>query len=231
LKEFLEVMQAPSKSKAWANDDALGLGSEPTPAADVVQKAPVAEDESDREYQVISKKSKTSQELTGPSSRPEPVPKTVEVSKIAMEEVSSREEVPDPLLSENAPVSDGDWLRSRTNRVLDLVDDDDKPARPIIQEHSHSQEDHNTVNAPVAEAEQPEPTNTEDVEMIDAAPSEEDKVRQSGRLYLRNLHFDTTSDDLRDHFSKHGPLEEVRNVVSYPLSFPTCNDEQPDRDN
>jgi multiple RNA-binding domain-containing protein 1 len=40
--------------------------------------------------------------------------------------------------------------------------------------------------------------------------TEEEKILKHRRLYVRNLPFDVLEDDLRDHFSAFGELEEVR---------------------
>ena len=58
------------------------------------------------------------------------------------------------------------------------------------------------------------PTSTEqnDEQSIDPTtePSTpEDKIREHGRLFIRNLPFKTTEDALRERFSSFGPLEEV----------------------
>ena len=64
---------------------------------------------------------------------------------------------------------------------------------------------------------------------LDVDEEEEDKIREHGRLYLRNLHFGVKEEDLREHFAKYSSLEEVSSI---PFSYnPLCNDERQDRDN
>jgi multiple RNA-binding domain-containing protein 1 len=109
------------------------------------------------------------------------------------------------------PVSDVDWLRSRTNRLLELVEDDEQsvPTAPLSKPQSTqpAQSTEPVVTETVAqpdEVEEPE-ARPEDV----PSSAEVDKIRETGRLYLRNLHFDITEEDLREHFSKYGSLQEV----------------------
>lgn len=122
-------------------------------------------------------------------------------------------DVTDAAAGDQGPVSDVDWLRSRTNRVLDFVeDDDDEPAATAIARKIEPE----APRIPEA-VEEPTAIQTTDLEQPEISlPSEEDKIRDTGRLYLRNLHFDVTEDDLRDHFSRFGSLEEV---CTHPIHF------------
>ncbi|KAF2276968.1 RNA-binding domain-containing protein [Westerdykella ornata] len=214
LKEFLEVMQAPSKTKTWTNDDAQ-MGSGVGQTDTVVEAVVVPEGESDDEYQAIGKKAKTSHEVKQPSveaqpqKQPRPPPEPT-VDKSSGSEALSNSNI--TAAAETGPVSDADWLRSRTNRVLDLVDDDEEPSRqvhdsaPAPGRGSSVEEKTELAEMEMVEQEKDTPN---DVEEAVSQPSEVDKIRQTARLYLRNLHYDITSDDLQEHFSKYGPLEEV----------------------
>ncbi|KAF1851302.1 RNA-binding domain-containing protein [Cucurbitaria berberidis CBS 394.84] len=222
LKEFLDVYQPPSKTNIWTNGDSQGGVDTGASAEETVQAVAVPEDESDNEYQVIAKKAKTASEPTKPLVDEEPMPKgdsTANIEQEAADTGEAMEDVQDVPTAEQGPVSDADWLRSRTNRVLELVEDDtESSARvplaigPISQpravEHASPQVTHEQ-----AEPEQPAeaPVVVVVVDNDDAAPSdeEEDRIRETGRLYLRNLHFEVTEDELREQFSKHGALEEV----------------------
>lgn len=228
LKEFLDVMQAPSKTKSWANDTPIGERPIQDPAT-VVEQAAVPEDESDNEYQVIEKKAKTAH-AAAPSATPAVVP-PVQADDAPVAEASgdtpeqSEQDTENAPVATEAPVSDADWLRPRTNRVLDLVEDDDPSPQPtsnVPQSPEFAmQEEAEPEKMDVDQPEQLASTNDE----VDAAPATEtDKVRQTGRLYLRNLHFDITSDDIREHFSKYGVIEEVR---QFSCSFFFCYDEYP----
>jgi multiple RNA-binding domain-containing protein 1 len=129
--------------------------------------------------------------------------------------------------------TDDDWLRSRTNRLLDLVDPEeletprgglesttakDVPSQePVIElelnetaEESHNNKDiqSDPKSQPDAEVE------TEDTEGI---------IRRTARLFVRNLPYTTTEDDLRRRFSKFGELEEVCDILRSLHFFPlTC---------
>ncbi len=110
----------------------------------------------------------------------------------------------------SADATDDDWLRSRTSRLLDLVDPDDPglSARPLPSA---------AATAPAAE--QPEPPHDGAPAHADGpgpdgppAESSEDMVQlveKTSRLFLRNLSYAVTEDHVREHFGKFGSLEEV----------------------
>ena len=81
LREFLDVYQAPSKTKLWANGDALVDAATSTADAPMLEAA-VPEDESDDEYQTIAKKTKTASEHPETSIDRTSIPKDDEKKKV-----------------------------------------------------------------------------------------------------------------------------------------------------
>jgi multiple RNA-binding domain-containing protein 1 len=227
LKEFLNVMQPPSKLKAWANEETQ-IDASIAPAIEPVEEVVVTEGESDDEYQVLAKTPKTTQRKPSVEADSAPTKKAKQPKKEKENNAGNEEleQLPDAPIPEQGPVSDADWLRSRTNRVLDLVEDDEEAPRPDLE--LKIAEDDIVENARAA-MEQPGTSDKEDEAEAGATPSEEDKIRQTGRLFLRNLHYDVTEDDLRVHFSTYGSLEEVSSERHGSHYF--CYDEYPDRDN
>jgi multiple RNA-binding domain-containing protein 1 len=235
LKEFLQVYQAPSKTNVWTNGD-IQQDVAVTAAEEALPAVVVPEDESDDDYQVIAKKPKTATDpatlvYADSASKPPPPEQstslTNDVSTQHDEGMEGVEKIAEP---SGGPVTDDDWLRSRTNRVLDLVEDDELPATagqvPVREPPRQAQPE---------SVEQTEETEQAELQQIEAHPSEVpnsdevEKIRETGRLYLRNLHFDVTEEELRQHFVKYGSLEEVSyNLRSF--IFPH-NDEHTDRDN
>lgn len=128
-----------------------------------------------------------------------------------------------PVASETQaePVSDSDWLRSKTSRLLGLLDEEEQaefdsrpPERPT-----------SPIKAPTAP--KPEPTmndapqNKGEAEEPDQAPEQDanvDLIRSSARLFVRNLPYDTTEADLEPTFVSFGRIEEV-SILCF-LSFP-----------
>lgn len=119
-----------------------------------------------------------------------------------------------PAASENQaqPVSDSDWLRSKTSRLLGLLDEEEQAefdSRP--QEKPTS-----PVEAPTAPKPDPimndAPQNKGEAEEPEQAPEQDaniDLIRNSARLFVRNLPYDTTEADLEPTFVSFGRIEEV----------------------
>ena len=113
------------------------------------------------------------------------------------------------------PASDMDWLRTRTSRTLDIVDEpSEKPKTTEAKVDDVSTLD-NAINNDVNNA-----------NPIEGTASSTPQIT-NGRLFVRNLPYDVTEDSLTTLFKKHGKLEEVRDALLSPSS--NC-DEYPDRD-
>ena len=212
LKEFLEIYQPPSKTNIWTDGDAQVAAGNATAVEQPAQDVVVPADESDDEYQVITKKPKVAEapevaEETAPAPAVQPI---VPAEAALVEEADAP--MPDaPVVAAAAqPTTDDDWLRSRTNRLLDLVEDDDVPVAPALAPTKPAAEKR---DSPVAVEPQPEPAQpvapVAEATDADSIALEEEKIRETGRLYLRNLHFEVAEDDIRSQFSKYGSLDEV----------------------
>ena len=183
------------------------------------------EDESDDEYQVISKKPKIAEEPAAVAANPQPTAAEASATELQVEVADggdAMEDVQGAPAVEQGPVSDADWLRSRTNRVLELVEDDEAPSNATVAtvpQETAPQTHVTAASSPGVVEAQPElQPQAEEQPDNAAAPDEEDKIRETGRLYLRNLHYEVTEDEIKEQFSKHGALEEVSNDPSLLLS-------------
>ncbi|KAL2063310.1 hypothetical protein VTL71DRAFT_5115 [Oculimacula yallundae] len=194
LKEFLDIMQPASKLKTWK---AQTEDEEPPTKMQAIE---IPEGESDGEYEVVPKK--TSKKSPPP---PPVMPVEIPAPVTEIEPEKMDEDVGD---STAAPTTDEDWLRSRTNRLLDLVDPEEivVPSTMVVQaepavvvetvtEDTPPHNENPAEREPEEEAEQEDPT-------IEA-------IKATGRLFVRNLPYSATEDDLRQHFSPFGSLEEV----------------------
>ena len=218
LKEFLEVMQPASKSKNWAQQAVEDPTAEPPTK---IQAIEIPEGESDEEYEVVPKKSRQK----SPPKSVVPATNAVTTTQLAA--------IDEVMVDSTAPnTTDDDWLRRRTNRLLDLMDPDDIPAATSGLESTDAD--------PVAEttAVQSEPDTAESMHLAEQDNEEEDgekpdpvveAIQSNGRLFVRNLPYAATEDDLRKHFEPYGPLEEVRRS-RFHLFLPRFHDEYPDRD-
>ena len=249
LRQFLQVMQPPSKSKSWSNEDSSRIIENvvPTPAAQV---SGAAEDDDD-EIQVIPRKSKhvkveskdvAAKETAGQTvaSRPSAVGEEADVEVVMADALPSQAKVP-------VDAADDDWLRSRTSRLLDLADEDDEMDAVGSTRVVDNVEDEEDQALPREMDDKPPATSPEfRVEKPPEAgnPSEADtaadtaaveSLRRTERLFVRNLPYEATENELRHHFASYGTLEEVGAFTWYP-SIHSCvtphdfYDEYPDRD-
>jgi multiple RNA-binding domain-containing protein 1 len=245
LREYLEVMQPPSKSKTWANEDHAIPGTKGAEAEKSLEMMP-EDGPSDDEYVRIVKKRKMS-----PVAPPIPEkalskeePLVGSGTNIAENEGGVASDVLKAVEASTSPLvgqvtsSDSDWLRSHTSRLLGLVDNDDD----IVSSRGPELE---SDPVPEAEAEVhievPKQTSAAG-SRIEEEPSKQDKNEvatdgdininptSTGRLFLRNLSYVVNSNELRDQFSKYGVLTEVSRAVYIILVLSRFCDEHPDRD-
>ena len=209
LQEFLNVMQAPSKSKAWksVNAEAPQLLVKDTAAANEAEAEAEIEDgePSDDEYQSIPKKHKVgSAHINDRNGSEEPL----EFSNASR---ATRKAV------DTSTQDDSNWLKSKTGQLLGLdeseeVEDDDAPRRSVQRARSSSVDSVGKGSKATDEAEKNETKADSPLAPIDAESTmdeNEKQIRASKRLFLRNLPFTITEEALMDEFSSHGQIEEV----------------------
>lgn len=234
-------MQAPSKSRTWVNEDVVNAVEAVDTSAVNVPGRPVEDAESDAEYQTVSRKPKSKR----PESRVDAQDNLLPAGNTASENVDPSSTRPvgghDPELV-NEPdsaatvggggMSDADWLRSRTSRLLGLADEEQVESDAVVRSEDNGVEglsaeagrESDAPDIPTLKAQEPG-------EKLDGQADEPTAaIQQSGRLFVRNLPYNVTEDDLREHFKDTGSLDEVRTcLVSVSLKHP--KDEHPDRDN
>lgn len=217
LREYLDVMGKGQTSSSKLE----GIMGQPAGGTDLDIPMVTVEEESDGEYEEIpAHKSKRQKDVSAV------VPSTVIPTEQAAE--PSTAEPPQPgaedaaSTAQGADATDDDWLRTRTNRLLDLVDPDDLDLAPVPVR-------------PVQPVQASKPSISEDVDMDQASPSLETidepvaeqiedssttgQIRRTSRLFIRNLPFKATESELRHHFAKYGEVEEVSSIF-LPSDFP-----------
>lgn len=185
-----------SKTRTWANDDNELV--QPVATANSTDKTEEAEKVTEKP--VKKPKVKTA---TPSHSAAQDAP----VSDAANADVDTQE---DPMGAEEQPKSDADWLRSKTSRLLGLVDDEEeaqvKAPSPASEDDSDKQ--------PVTKITQPEevPESSGEEEEIEEErdyDADMELIRTSGRLFLRNLAYGATDADLEPVFAPYGKIDEV----------------------
>ncbi|KAG6015308.1 hypothetical protein E4U54_003728 [Claviceps lovelessii] len=217
LREFLQVMKSGREGViADETDPAVGAGH----ASGAGQLA-VPENESDDEYEEVplrkdkSRKIHTHQDKSGVvNSKPPTKEERTEDDSLPMNANKEEVEQHDANMIDHAPpattptiATDDDWLRSRTNRLLDLVDPDDLAPGAMSEEQDiqvDGQTSHSTdVAMPDMAAD--EVTTSQEMTGQDAVQI----ISRTSRLFVRNLSYSTTEDDLQEAFSRFGAVQEV----------------------
>lgn len=248
LQEFLEVMQPVSKSRTWSsqyedikgdkagqqdiivNDEVDGEGGAPSPNNAEYQEVPPKQKKPRKSINEISQSPEKKLPFNAVSGDTESGPAT-EIGPPAGE-------------PEASTITDDDWLRSRTSRLLGLVDDG-----PALQD-AHNPERGSMGEASCSARRQSSSETSDagvqvDAGLVQQADTEARLVDQetdgtataTGRLFVRNLPYTVTDQELRHHFEQLGcgHLEEVITMLSYllyKLAFlHMVYDEHPDRDN
>jgi multiple RNA-binding domain-containing protein 1 len=171
-----------------------------------VQALELPEGESDGEYETVPKKSR---EQSPPRIAAAPTPAPALIEQPILSEV--------PVADPSAPnATDDDWLRSRTNRLLDLMDPEDIVGGMIP--NSTSQNIQPVAGTRVSIDEPVDPDEKPLEEALEGEKEQEEEempdptieaIKSNGRLFVRNLPYSASEDDLRKHFEPFGSLEEV----------------------
>lgn len=211
-------MQPPSKLRGHHGQAADMLD----PAAEVADaRVTVPEADSDSEYENVPKKAKnTTQAPAVPQKTSAQVEQNPTQPNLAADDMPTDDAgAGTDAAPQDTTMSDADWLRSRTSRLLGLAEEEESPAPQPAEIDSDSEEvvveqkvrhEHNNKSASDDQAQQ--------VEKPDVDETEE-KIRASLRLYLRNLSYNVSEDDLRTAFASFGNLEEVRPSFSFNVLY------------
>lgn len=214
LQEFLEVMQPPSRSKVWENQDAAISQASTHPvskADDMVTR----ETRSDETYEHVPKRMKKEQNREEENVVPVEPPVPVHVPSVDSETNSddrdvSQEASQEPL-AKSSIASDADWLRSRTSRLLGLVDDEDVQLTAPLEEAPTEKAGLSEIPELFKEGGVSDANiHADEVVEVEAAVYKNEAIGNR-RLFVRNLTYTATEEDLRSLFEDghHGTIEEV----------------------
>lgn len=211
LKEYLSVVAPSRKSKLWADGGIDANGSLPSNTSNKAEDNghnPVAQPHNDTQ---IQNKKQTTEKTK--SSDPQSTEKQEQTpsndTTVPNQSDSTSPAGPE---AEQAPQSDADWLRSRTSRLLGLLDEDEEEeaaaSKPPNREANPSDDDSADREEP-----EPEPSSTHNDDNVpqseDPPDANIDTIRTSGRLFVRNLPYNAAESDLQPLFLPFGKTDEV----------------------
>jgi multiple RNA-binding domain-containing protein 1 len=202
LKEFIEATKPSTQAKSWSNDIVVNEGGAPSNSLLEQALALKSSDGSvgdkfqnkvaDEIFKIQENESDDEYETFGEkkdeeADEDEPM---MTLDNLKPEEGNENDEA----------ISDLDWLKRRRIRIKENEDTEDG-SQPV---ESGSVD---TPNAVQQQIEEP---------VVPQKDSEElaiEKIRETGRLFLRNILYTAKEEDFRKLFSKYGNLEEVHVAV------------------
>lgn len=219
-------MKGPSKSRTWANQHALREPEvanlqvqEPSAEINMLSEGPHDTMSAPRPVHNAAKKTELPAARRPQLSKEEPQdsieaqsPSGASATDPASNERDAKEQT-QPMI----PVSDTDWLRSRTKRLLDLEDNEDEsptaPTAPGTEEVAALRKTQ-LESSPVLNKDivMDGSKNSGEAPIGDPSSDSFDKTFERGnpRLFVRNLPYSTTETEVRERFSSYGELTEVR---------------------
>jgi multiple RNA-binding domain-containing protein 1 len=242
LQEYLSLIERPSKTKTWAN-------GEDFPPNTVQNQPPTSdqqEDQSDDTTEQVEEPSHNQRKKVRVEEKQkvdhgqEPEPMVLDKTEEEHEGTNADEpaEAVSHTQEEPEPVSDTDWLRSKTSRLLGLLDEDEQAEfdSAAQQKPDPSPQPAALLKADVQQSNDGK-TAVESSTEAEEVDTNIENIRLSSRLFVRNLPYDASESDLEPVFSKFGKVEEVRIILPFSYCPPrllpveSCsNDDLPDRD-
>ncbi|OJJ47802.1 hypothetical protein ASPZODRAFT_151243 [Penicilliopsis zonata CBS 506.65] len=222
LQEYLSVMQHSSKTKTWANEEQLpralpqkdsAVGAEPME----VDSTPAVSNDTQRKKAKVEVPDASQRSSTVPAREPRhEESKTENVDRVEVVDQSDDVMVQDESAAAKAseePITDSDWLRSKTSRLLGLLDDEEQAefgsaAQNQVSAPAEVRPETQSDDEPLAEQKK-------DTMVDDEAKSQPvvdtnvENILISARLFVRNLSYDASEADLLPVFEPFGKIEEI----------------------
>ncbi|EGW31452.1 multiple RNA-binding domain-containing protein 1 [Spathaspora passalidarum NRRL Y-27907] len=208
LREYMEVMKPSHQVKSWANDsiadgsggpsvkdleDALNGKNETKSTVDEHEVLQVEDAGSDDEYTDFNTNRNNEEE----EEEEEQMMSLADLNDEQGKEQTQEEEN----LAANEDVSDLDWLKSRRIRIKENEQEDsNNEQQEQTEEPSEEPKKQPRMQAPVVPQKSPEEQTVE-------------KLQETGRLFIRNILYDSTENDFRNLFEPYGTLEEVHIAI------------------
>ncbi|KAI5288246.1 Multiple RNA-binding domain-containing protein 1, partial [Ascosphaera acerosa] len=234
LREYFAAMKPAKASKTWADD-----AWQSSPAAPSAQQAPAAAKPSDPQAEEAGRASddltynqkkrlkQASNPEAGVTEQTAPVREPTATADANSHDAAAA-------ATDEQPKDDMDWLRSRTSRLLGLMDEEEEneaiaKAQPQSKIQTYDSDDDDepvkgrnedgktpitaATRTPSRSVEGADTSQQDDssAHAVQAAPHDSniDQIRQTGRLFVRNLSYHITEAELHQLFSPFGKVDEI----------------------
>ena len=205
FKEFLDIMKPRTKGNKWSNDGIIPENSkEVSTEGNNYKNDADNESSSDEEYEDLK---------NDPSETKEKKSKMKKEKKNKTKKKKKKKD----LVKHNKEVSDMDYLMTKVSKN---EDDDSSSSSGSSSSSSSSDSDSDSSSSSdnsssSSTSDSSSESDTEDLEDEKAKnksnkkDNEDEPVEETGRLFIRNIPFSTTEEELREIFQPHGALTEV----------------------
>ncbi|KAI3933990.1 hypothetical protein MKX01_016291 [Papaver californicum] len=209
LREFLEVMQPRSKTKLWGNDTTAGSTLVDQNAKGVVEKTnsnKVNKKQSDPSKVKLDNHDKKENGPSDDSANNETIdlPKTEDLSDMDYFKSKVKKGWSGSDSDSGSESEDGPNSEAEVGRVMYTEEPSDDHTREASQENMEEEE--GPPGGSDAEMDEPDIPSS----ILDDAKKQ---ILETGRLFVRNLPYTASEEDLTEIFSKFGDISEVHLVV------------------
>ncbi|GIK02365.1 multiple RNA-binding domain-containing protein 1 [Aspergillus viridinutans] len=213
LQEYLSVIERPSKTKTWANgEDFLNTVQNQTATSDQREDQRDDTTEQVEEHSHKQRKKVRVDDIPKVAHDREPEPMVLDKTEKEHERTNADDqgEAISRTQEEPEPVSDADWLRSKTSRLLGLLDEDEQAEfDSTAQRKPDPSPQSATVSKGDVQHSYDGKTTVESSTEEEEVDTNIENIRLSSRLFVRNLPYDASESDLEPVFSKFGKVEEI----------------------
>ncbi|KAL6549886.1 hypothetical protein OROMI_020374 [Orobanche minor] len=206
LQEFIQVMQHRSKSKLWANDTLVAPSREQGESA------------TGKNFQMAKgHEEKLDEEVAGPDGfkgegnfflekQVADIPDIQVHDKVVSDIEYFQSRIKKKWYSE----SSGDEVSVEGTNHTDSDDNDDNGDSKSKSNHDPAAD---TLEPNVSEGKTEDGSGDRSADPSSSPGNKHDEVLESGRLFIRNLPYSATEEELQDHFSKYGTISQVHIVI------------------
>lgn len=212
FEEYLHVMLPPSKSKIWSNEDLARQPDVVHSTLDSPQLNTIGDHDSEN-CETVPKKFKNALRPQHDREVPNSSKEHCATATIVMPQSGVVSEAPSLLLDQELPATtDGDWLRSRTSNLVEVDRTEDAMllnaslgTEGLAQESITAQQLPKNIVSDLSVQAETVPGSQILTPAISAGYA-------TGRIFVRNLAYGSTEDDLREYFTslELDSVQEVR---------------------
>ncbi|GAB5591932.1 Multiple RNA-binding domain-containing protein 1 [Umbelopsis nana] len=231
LKEYLGVMSSRTKGRTWANDDIAASKEDDLPngkpskkSAPKIATVAVANRKTGGTGQLLTKTHVTFDDsddelyesLPSAEKEDEKEDESKDEDKAAINNMSDMDYLRSRMTLEDAENDEEDEdIEEGDDSMEQKKDESDNEGGDYVDEESDKEEMDVDTSEPAPEVAAKSPTQPEPINLpIQPETSPIDQISDTGRLFVRNLPYTCTEEDLKKIFAKFGPLSEVHMPIT-----------------